>query len=95
MITAVNSTTGSAVSGATIDSGKTPTRSHQILSRETSFISKPVSIDEKDETATIASSTLTSVQATNASQIANSTISATAAGAGTVASTVTITGKFH
>lgn len=85
-----NKTMAGSVAVTTVDSAKSTTRPHQILSRETSFISKPVSVDEKDETLT--SATVTAIQASTPNQITNSAVSIT--GTGVVASTVTITCKF-
>lgn len=75
-------------------------RAHQILSRETSFISKPVTAEEKDD-ATAAAATVavaatpalpivTTPQVTVAPQITVPMITTTA----TVTPTVTITSKF-
>lgn len=82
--------TGTAVV-TTVDSSKNTTRPHQILSRETSFISKPVSTEEKHETTTTVPSTITTVQVTTTPQIMNSPVTATS----TIASSVSITSKFY
>lgn len=78
-----------AVSSAPIETTKNSIRPHQILSRETSFISKPVSTEEKDEPTTIPSPIITTVQVTTAPQITIPTVTTT----GTPPSTVTITSK--
>lgn len=78
------------VVATTVDTSKNSVRTHQILSRETSFVSKPVSTEEKDET-TAALPAVATPQVTVAPQITVPTIATTA----TAATTVTITSKFR
>lgn len=79
-----------AVSSAPpVETSKNSVRTHQILSRETSFISKPVSSEEKDEPTAIPSPIVTTVQVTTPPQITIPTVTTT----GAPASTVTITSE--
>lgn len=85
-----------AATATTVDSTKLIVRPHQILSRETSFISKPATIsasEEKDEPQlSVVLTTIATAQATQAPQISVSATNST----GTSTTTVTITSKlFH
>lgn len=79
------SNSGNATVATTIETSKNSIRSHQILSRETSFISKPITtIDEKDESikniaiqSTTTSSQLTTPIIGSESSIAPSTMTVT------------------
>lgn len=82
---------GGTVALSTVEgeSPKNLVRSHQILSRETSFISKPVSIEEINE-PTVPSSVVKS-QVTSTPQSTVSLISTSIQ----ASSTITITSKFY
>lgn len=75
-----------AVSSTPVETAKNSVRTHQILSRETSFISKPVSTEEKDEPTTIPLPIVTTVQVTTAPQITIPTVTTTGAPTPTVTS---------
>lgn len=82
--------TTATIVATTVDTSKNSVRPHQILSRETSFISKPTTTEEKDETNTVVVPIVTTPQVSVAPQITVPIISTAA----TVASTVTITSMF-
>lgn len=81
--------TVAAVTAVAVEPAKSVARPHQILSRETSFISKAVSTEEKEEAAVIPPA-VTTVQVSAAPQITVPAVTTS----GTVASTITITSKF-
>lgn len=83
------SVTSNSITTPIVESPKNSVRAHQILSRETSFISKPITNEEKDDSSNIPSPIVTTVQVNTPPQITIPTITTTNA----AASTVTITSK--